>query len=37
MLSGVDQAEHFLLRLKGQKQKNKYLMNNLRMSICELE
>jgi hypothetical protein len=37
MLSGVDQAEHFLLHLKGQKQKNKYLMNNLRMSICELE
>jgi hypothetical protein len=37
MLSGVDQAEHFLLRLKGQKHKNKYLMNNLRMSICELE
>jgi hypothetical protein len=37
MLSGVDQAEHFLLHLKSQKQKNKYLMNNLRMSICELE
>jgi hypothetical protein len=37
MLDGVDSAENLLLRLKKQKQKNKFLMFNLRMSICELE
>ena len=37
MINGVDLAENFLLRLKKQKQKNKFLMFNLRMSICELE
>ena len=37
MINGVDLAEKFLLRLKKQKQKNKFLMFNLRMSICELE
>jgi hypothetical protein len=36
MLDGVDSAENLLLRLKKQKQKNKFLMFNLRMSICEL-
>jgi hypothetical protein len=37
MLNGVDFAETFLLHLKKQKNKNRYLTSNLRMSICELE
>jgi hypothetical protein len=37
MLNGVDFAETFLSHLKKQKTKKKYLMTNLRMSICELE
>jgi hypothetical protein len=37
MLDGLSSAEHLLFHLKKQKHKNKYLMTNLRMSICELE
>ena len=37
MLNNADATQEFLLHLKKQKNKNKYLMFNLRMCICELE
>jgi hypothetical protein len=37
MLNGITISEKFFSNLKKHKSKNKYLMSNLRMSICELE
>lgn len=36
MLDGVDESEIFLSKLKKKKGKVKYMLSNMRMSICEL-
>jgi hypothetical protein len=36
MLDGVDESEEFLSKLKKKKGNMKYILSNMRMSICEL-
>jgi len=36
MLNGINESEFFLSKLKKKKGNNKFILSNLRMSICEL-
>jgi len=36
MLMGIDDAQNFLSKLKSKKGNTKYILSNMRMSICEL-
>ncbi len=36
MLEGVEESEHFLSKVKRKKGNTKYILSNMRMSICEL-
>jgi hypothetical protein len=36
MLEGVDQSQEFLSKVKRKKGNMKYILSNMRMSICEL-